>query len=130
MQSRPSAAELLDAIQDLLIKQILPKVEGEGALAYKTLVSWNMLGVVARELRSGEALVDAELQRLASILGLSLPSLPTLNDKHALAREWNTKLAQRIRKEKITDDPAVLDHVKKTLSETLSITNPRFSTEG
>ena len=41
MQDRPEAPDLLDAIADLMIKELLPLVQkhGDDALAYKTLVS-------------------------------------------------------------------------------------------
>ena len=69
MQDRPEAPDLLDAVAELLIKEILPLVQthGDDLTAYKTLVSWNMLGVVARELRNGEELLNDELARLKNL---------------------------------------------------------------
>ena len=53
MQDRPDANTLLEAIQDLIIKEILPAIKDNDGLSYKTLVSWNMLGVIGRELKYG-----------------------------------------------------------------------------
>ncbi len=133
MQDRPSAPDLLDAIADLLIKDVLPFVQEQDLLAYKTLVSWNMLGVVARELREGEGLLDAELSRLRDLLGrqesAATSAAPSLAAKQNQARELGALLAEKIRAEKIAD-PAhpVWRHVKRTLSETLQVANPRFQT--
>ncbi len=52
MQYRPETKDLLSAIQDFLIKDLLPKIESDELLSYKALVSWNMLGVVSREIES------------------------------------------------------------------------------
>lgn len=54
MQYRPDSKELLQAIQDFLMKDLLPKLEGDDLLSYKTLVSWNMLGVIAREIENSD----------------------------------------------------------------------------
>jgi hypothetical protein len=50
VQYRPDTKAILQAIQDLLMKEVLPKIEEDELLSYKTLVSWNILGVVVREL--------------------------------------------------------------------------------
>ena len=46
MQDRPDSTILLEAIQDFLMKDIMPFVKESDILCYKTLVSWNMLGVI------------------------------------------------------------------------------------
>jgi len=57
MQDRPDAPALLEAIGDFLMKEVLPAVKDSDSLSYKTLVSWNMLGVIAREFKDGERLL-------------------------------------------------------------------------
>lgn len=81
MQDKPTSADLLEAIQDFLMKEILPQFKDKEFLSYKTLVSWNMLGVVSREIRSGEELLDKELSRLVGILNKNLANPSTLNEK-------------------------------------------------
>lgn len=44
MQDKPTSADLLEAIQDFLMKEVLPQFKDKELLSYKTLVSWNMLG--------------------------------------------------------------------------------------
>ncbi len=128
MQDRPDAASLLDAIADFLMKDVLPVVKEKDALAYKTLVSWNMLGVVSRELRGAEPLLNAEIGRLLSHFKDSRPRPESVAEKMALARDLNGKLSEEIRLRK--GDPSVhKELVKQMLLEKLSVSNPRFGTE-
>lgn len=131
MQDRPDAGDLLEAVQEFLMKDVLPRLKENDLLAYKTLVSWNMLGVLARESRSGDELLNKELGRLASLLGKSQAKWPaTYPEKLGLAREWNRELAARIRAEKIgPEHREIFGHLKESLSEALAISNPRFSQE-
>ncbi len=136
MQDRPEAPALLDAIAELLIKEVLPLVQkhGDDALAYKTLVSWNMLGVVSRELRGGEELLNQEIARLKA-----LPEINATADNSGDApssypqkleqvRAWNQKLADAIRENKIgPENQALWSHARQSLQEKLSVSNPRFS---
>jgi hypothetical protein len=134
MQDRPEAPDLLDAIADLLIKEILPLVQehGDDALAYKTLVSWNMLGVVARELKNAENLLNDEIARLAGLMDRQANQQlqQSYQAKLNLVREWNQELSRRIRDEKIGPENRELwEHAKQTLKEKLAVANPRFSQE-
>lgn len=81
MQDKPTSADLLEAIQDFLMKEVLPQFKDKELLSYKTLVSWNMLGVVSREIRSGEEALDKELGRLVELLDKSSVFPSTLNEK-------------------------------------------------
>ncbi|PJZ55588.1 DUF6285 domain-containing protein [Leptospira barantonii] len=130
MQDKPTSTDLLEAIQDFLMKEVLPQFKDKDLLSYKTLVSWNMLGVVSREIRSGEELLDQELARLVRLLKKN-SSLPiTLNEKKNLAHSWNVELRDKIRKEKLSiEDAEYWNHVKETVREKVEVTNPRFSTE-
>lgn len=128
MQSRPEAPDLLDAIQDLLIKEILPRVEGDSLLAYKTLVSWNMLGVVSRELRQSEGHLKEEARSLAGILGGPPPGEMSLDALRKYVSEANERLVQMIRSTKAgPENKAILEHVKRVLAADLSVSNPRFA---
>ncbi len=128
MQSRPEAPDLLDAIQDLLIKEILPRLEGDSLLAYKTLVSWNMLGVVSRELRMSEGHLKEEARSVAAVLGSPPPGEMSSDALRAFVRGANERLVQEIRKTKAgPENKAILEHVKRTLASDLSVSNPRFA---
>jgi hypothetical protein len=131
MQDNPTAINLLQTIQDLLIKEIAPKLENDEFLSYKTLVSWNMLGVVIRELKLGEKFLNEEIKNLSLFLknpiSVSDFSYP---EKLEIASNLTRELAQMIRKGKIEkDNDEVWNLVKQSLKEKLTITNPRFSLE-
>lgn len=129
MQDRPDAPVLLEAIADFLMKEVLPAVKDSDALSYKTLVSWNMLGVVAREFRDGDRLAEKEMERLKSFLGAS-GDPTTYPEKLAFIRELNVKLARKIREEKIgNENVKVWELAREALKEKLSIANPRFGTD-
>lgn len=131
MQYRPEAADLCDAIADYLLKEVMPAVKESDELAYKALVSWNMLGVVSRELREEEELLRNEVGRLHQILDEpGLEELETLADVKNRIRELNTKLAEKIKNDGISEPShQIWAHVRQTLVENLSISNPRFQTE-
>lgn len=131
MQDNPTAINLLQTIQDLLIKEIAPKLENDEFLSYKTLVSWNMLGVVIRELKLGEKFLNEEIKNLSLFLknpiSVSDFSYP---EKLEIASNLTRELAHMIRKGKIEkDNDEVWNLVKQSLKEKLTITNPRFSLE-
>ncbi|PJZ68847.1 hypothetical protein CH373_15665 [Leptospira perolatii] len=130
MQDKPTSTELLEAIQDFLMKEVLPSFRENDLLSYKTLVSWNMLGVVSREIRNGEELLDRELSRLSKILQKELKGVGTLEEKKKLAESWNAELTSKIQREKSTvNDRALWEHVKESVKEKIEVTNPRFTTE-
>ncbi len=145
MQYRPESKDLLSAIQDFLIKDLLPKIESDELLSYKALVSWNMLGVISREIESSNL-----SSQWASIHELKLNLLPeerqidpkdfsSLSKKEQLRllSEFNQKFADYIRSkgkhETTTRDSKnlgpgslVWEFQKTRLKENLHISNPRF----
>ncbi|MCT8334327.1 hypothetical protein NUH30_11655 [Leptospira sp. 85282-16] len=143
MQYRPETKELISTIQDFLMKELLPKLEGDDLLSYKTLVSWNMLGVIAREIESKE--FESDLQRIQN-LNLKISDLDTKfkseefanltrKEKYNLLLVWNKEFANTIRnltKDKSNSDlkpgGKIWNFAKNQLKENLSISNPRFQT--
>jgi hypothetical protein len=130
MQYRPDHSELVDAIQEFLIKEILPYVKDQDALAYKTLVSWNMLGVVSRELKHGRPLLENDAEILSRLAGESAPSLTTgdrelMANLHVLAK----KAAQALRASKALPGGSEWKSVKELLKNNLQISNPRYGTD-
>ena len=130
MQDRPRGAELLEAVADFLMKEVMPAVKDNDSLAYKTLVSWNMLGVLSREFRDGESLAREEFRRLADILGTQDPVASTYPELLAQLELMNTELASRIRDGGWSSgDEAVWSAVRDTVRDKLRISNPRFGTD-
>lgn len=154
MQYRPDSKELLQAIQDFLMKDLLPKLEGDDLLSYKTLVSWNMLGVIAREIENSDftntwsEILDSNLSISDLETNYRMDSFYKLSkkEKNKVLREWNQNLASLIRKKSslfgtqqsepiqnkteldIKPRSKVWNLVKSQLKENLAVSNPRFQT--
>ncbi|MBS0617712.1 MAG: hypothetical protein JSR44_05950 [Spirochaetes bacterium] len=130
MQYRPEHTDLLEAIQEFLLKDILPFVKEEDMLAYKTLVSWNMLGVVARELKNARPLLEEDTRALARIVGTEVN--PTgLGDRELWqsAQRLSKTAAQKLRASKALPGSAEWAAVKEIVKHNLQIANPRFGAE-
>ncbi|MCG9873549.1 MAG: DUF6285 domain-containing protein [Leptospiraceae bacterium] len=146
MQDKPTSTELLEAIQDFLMKEIMPTVKDKDLLSFKTLISWNMLGVIIRELKQEEPLLEKEFSSIFSLLGdygknllsqnpklsnsnINSPDLSELSliEKKEILLQANEFLAKTIREEKILpSNHEVYHHIMETLKDKLSISNPRF----
>ena len=126
MQYRPDNVDIIEAIQDFLKKEMLPYLKDDEMLSYKALVSWNMLGGIARELRHGRKLLEADCNAFAAILN-EKTSIEGMGDKalleltHRLART----VAQKIRKDK-TRQGEIWNIIKSVLQHNLEISNPRY----
>ena len=112
--SKPEPPALLDAAIDYLERELLPTLGGYHR--FQCRVTVNVLAQVRRELVLAPAQADAERARLASLLGHA-------GERDELSRE----LAARIRAgEFALDDPALLEHLRRSLVEALRINNPKW----
>lgn len=129
MQDSPNINILLEAIQDLLMKEILPAIKDNEGLAYKTLVSWNMLGVISREVKMGEVFLNSEIQSIAEFLKIDRSiENRTYLEKMEICRDSNQKLNVSIIENKSSvENTEVWNLVKKSLKEKLEISNPRYN---
>jgi hypothetical protein len=65
MSDRPTALELLEAVEEFLSSEVLPTL-GDQRLKFRTLVALNALGIARRELEADEpGLGEDELRELA-----------------------------------------------------------------
>jgi hypothetical protein len=113
--SKPDARALLDAAIDYLERELSPSLTGYHR--FQTRVTINVLAQVRRELALTPAHASAEQARLEALLGHP-------GDREAQSRE----LAARIRAGDFAlDDPALLDHLRRSLLEALEINNPKWS---
>jgi hypothetical protein len=127
MQDRPTALELLDAVQRFLEQQVVPLLDGPRQ--FHARVAANVLGIVARELQHEPHHLWAEWHRLRGLLGgdATVPA-----DGAALAadvRARNLMLAERIRRGDADHEPfrgLVLAHLHATTREKLTVANPRY----
>ena len=120
MQDGADAPTLLLATARFLAREVVPAI-ADPALAFRVRIAANLATVVARELQHGPAAATAERARLVALLG---------EDAGATVTELDARLVEELRRG--STDPereaALLDHLQRTLIETLSIANPRFST--
>jgi hypothetical protein len=111
---QPDAPALLDAAIDYLERELIPTLAGYHR--FQCRVTVNVLAQVRRELALAPGQADAERARLIALLGHP-------GERDALSRE----LAARIRAGELAlDDPALLDHLRRSLVEALQINNPKW----
>jgi hypothetical protein len=118
--SRPTAAELVDAVREFLERDVLPGLAAESR--FQCRVAINVLATVRRELELRPLFQSRERDRLAALLGETdaLLSLDALN----------RRLVQRIREGAGDVDSAALgDHLRRTIREALEINNPKWLDE-
>ena len=114
--SRPTAAELLDAVRDFLERDILPALAAD--VRFQCRVAINVLATVRRELELGPAFEGGERDRLTALLGEA--------DARSSLDALNRRLARKIREGAGDLDPTALgDHLRRTMREALQINNPQ-----
>lgn len=129
MQYRPEHTDLIDAIQEFLLKEILPFVKDNDALAYKTLVSWNMLGVVSRELKHGRPLLEQDVQLLSKLVGEKADTAQPDRELWQTAQRLAKQVARKIREEKTMPGGNEWQAVKELLRHNLQVSNPRYGVD-
>jgi hypothetical protein len=118
--SRPTAAELLDAVREFLERDVLPALAAD--VRFQCRVAINVLASVRRELELGPEFESRERDRLAALLGDT--------DARTSLDALNRRLAWEIREGAGDLDPAALgDHLRRTIREALEINNPRWLDE-
>lgn len=126
MQDRPNYDELLAAVERYLDDEVVPK--SEGSLRFNGRVAANVVRIVRRELGQEEAHLDQEWQSLVSLLG-EAPRPRGRDALRAVLAKRNEDLAERIRsgdadEGDFRDD--VLKHLRQTIHDKLTVTNPRW----
>lgn len=83
MSDRPTALELLEAVEEFISSEMLPTLDDQ-RLKFRTLVAMNALGIARRELEADEpGLGEDEIRELARrIRAGDVPA-----DAHALLKE-------------------------------------------
>lgn len=83
MSDRPTALELLEAVEEFLSSEVLPTLDDQ-RLKFRTLVAMNALGIARRELDGDEpGLGEEEIRELARrIRAGDVPA-----DAHAILKE-------------------------------------------
>ena len=111
----PDAATLLQAAADYLEAELLPTLAGYHR--FQTRITVNVLRTVVRELQLGPAQREAGRERLAALLNHD-------GEPAALQAELAAAIADG---RQPLDDPALVDHLRRTLREALAIDNPKWA---
>ncbi len=132
MQQRPTKSALLQAIAKFLVGEAYPNI-ADKRLNFRVLIAANLANMVAAEMESELALMDAELARLAELMPDAAAGREPAQsevERRQLLLELNRELATRIRQRRFSskEQQRVWDHVRETLVRTLAIDNPRFDT--
>lgn len=117
LDERPTAAELVAAVADFLERKAVPQLT-DSHTAFHAKVAVNALRIVERELRAGPDL--AERARLLALCGDRVAADADLNT-------LNRALCALISDGRIaTDDPALLEHLQRSVQARLAIDNPKY----
>lgn len=125
MQDLPDKASLLTAVARFLGDDRFKKELRDPALIFRLKIAAHVLETVAREDQLGDGHDHAELARLEQLFRMPLSPLElsprTVREKiAALNKRLATELRARF------DVPGAHAHLKATLAEKLSVTQPRF----
>jgi len=130
MHDRPTAIELLEAVQHFLETDVVPALQGPKK--FHARVAANLMKVLAREWQTEEGHARAEWESLSRLLGDD-PSVPAHRDD--LRREMKVRtesLSERIRNGEADADPwraAVLQHLRLVVRQKLEVANPGMLSE-
>ena len=124
MQDRPTAQELLDAVQRFLEEEIVPQADGKRSFLAR--VAANAIRIVGREMRLENEQAQREWEGLDELLGPEmLPGSPADRRKAISAR--TAALCEKIREGAANEGEwrkKVLAHVRRTVRDKLAVSNP------
>jgi Domain of unknown function (DUF6285) len=126
MQDRPTVPELLQAVTHFLDEDLIPNLTG--SRQFYARVAVNVLRVISRELECEDEYLQAEWDRLNTVLPPAARPA-TLAGLRQAVRQRTEELCQRIRQGGADAGPyreQVLAHVRETVREKLLASNPRW----
>lgn len=126
MQDRPTADELLAAVEAFLRDNVIESAQG--AQRYQARVAANVLAIVRRELARDDEALDREWASLDALLGAAERPASRADLSAAIA-ERSKQLCERIRNGDADSAPfrdQVIQHVRQTVRDKLLVTNPAW----
>jgi len=116
-QDRPTAAELLSAIADMLRDEAIPALDKiDPRLGFQMRVAVNSLAILEREARLAPAADRREHERLKQLL-----------DRDGSLDELNRELARQLRAgERDERDAPLMTHLQATIADKIAIANPKW----
>lgn len=125
MNDRPTAVELLRAVERFLETEVVPNLDGPRR--YHARVAANVVAIVAREIETEEAQLSAEWERLGALLGLRDERPGARDALRDAVRERTLVIAQRIRRGD-ADEGAwrgeLIAHLRRTVADKLAVSRP------
>ena len=123
MKCTPDASDLLSIARETYTAQLLPALPEN--LRYTALMVANAMAIARREIEAGDEPARAELRRLR-VLFSEASSEPDANELRGTVADYNRRLVQAIRAGRYDfDNAALLEHLRRTTEEKLSISNPK-----
>lgn len=125
MNDRPTAVELLRAVERFLEAQVVAALEGPAR--FNARVAANVVAIVAREIETEEAHLDGEWQRLAALLDETTEAPASREALREGLRERNRTLVARIRAGDADSGPfrgELLAHLRATVDAKLAVSRP------
>lgn len=124
MQDRPSAIELLKAVERFLDEEIVPNTQG--TRQFHARVAANVMRILAREWEREEAQLEAEWAGLDELLGPE-PRPSSREALRAAIGRRTAELCERIRAGEADEGPfrdRVVAHVRQMVRDKLLVNNP------
>jgi len=124
MNDRPTAAELLTAVERFLEESAVPALEGPAK--YHARVAANVARIVARELATEDAHLAREWDGLAGLLGDAAKPADRAGLTDAI-RARNETLVERIRAGDADAGPfreALIEHLSRVVADKLDVSQP------
>ena len=126
MNDRPTAAELLAAVERFLEESAVPALDGPAK--YHARVAANVVRIVARELATEDAHLAREWAGLATLLGVGDPPPADRAALRDAIAAHNAELVRRIRAGDADTGPwreSLIDHRSRVVADKLDVAQPR-----
>jgi hypothetical protein len=125
VNDRPTSVELLRAVERFLEQEVVPNLDGPRR--FHARVAANVVAIVAREIETEEAQLDAEWQRLDGLLGPGGAKPAAREALRAALGERTRELTSRIRRGD-ADAGAwrgeLMAHLRRTVADKLAVSKP------
>jgi hypothetical protein len=125
VNDRPTAEELLRAVEAFLEREVVPALAGPQQ--FHARVAATVVAMVAREIETEEAHLLGEWARLGDLLGAAAPPPVPRNALRAGVLARSRSLVERIRAGEADAGPwraDVLAHLRRTVADKLEISRP------
>ncbi len=129
MNDRPTATELLRAVERFLERDVVPNVDGPRR--FHARVAANVVAIVAREIETEEVQLGGEWERLSELLGERRLRPDRREELRDQIRVRTQELVRRIRAGEADGGPwreAVVSHLRRTVADKLEVARPPRTT--